>query len=73
MVGVRGGQCVDITAVNEIGGGFAEGCRNAGGGVAGGQLGYRWQPASWVFGLEAQRDWANIRTSRDSLRFPEDT
>src|SRR5437667_1521151 len=26
----------------------AEGCHDANGGVAGGQIGYRWQAASWV-------------------------
>ena len=35
----------------------------------GGQIGYRWQAGQWVFGLEAQGDWANLRNSRDSLRF----
>ena len=38
-----------------------EGCHNADGAVAGGQVGYRWQSASWVFGLEAQGDWADLR------------
>jgi outer membrane immunogenic protein len=77
-IGANGGygwsnQCIDITSVNGLPNVFAEGCRNAGGRVAGGQLGYRWQAASWVFGLEAQGDWANIRTSRTSLLFPADT
>src|SRR5689334_7695230 len=30
----------------------AEGCHNATGGMVGGQLGYRWQSANWVFGVE---------------------
>src|SRR5437660_12219140 len=30
---------------------FREGCHDATGGMVGGQLGYRWQAASWVFGL----------------------
>jgi outer membrane immunogenic protein len=38
----------------------AEGCHDATGGVAGGQVGYRWQNAGWVFGLEAQGDWADL-------------
>jgi outer membrane immunogenic protein len=46
---------------------ISEGCHNASGGVVGGQLGYRWQAASWVFGLEAQGDWANLRGSNTSL------
>jgi outer membrane immunogenic protein len=32
----------------------AEGCHNGNGGVAGGQIGYRWEVNQWVFGLEAQ-------------------
>jgi outer membrane immunogenic protein len=28
--------------------------------VAGGQIGYRWQTGGWVFGLEAQGDWADL-------------
>ena len=45
----------------------AEGCHDANGAVAGGQIGYRWQSAGWVFGLEAQGDWANLRGSNVSL------
>jgi len=44
----------------------AEGCHNATGGLVGGQIGYRWQSASWVFGLEAQGDWANLKGSNTS-------
>jgi outer membrane immunogenic protein len=66
-------RCIDVTAVNLVAVVDAEGCRNAGGGVVGGQIGYRWQMASWVFGVEAQGDWANIRNSNASLFFPGDT
>ena len=31
------------------------------GGTVGGQIGYRWQAASWVFGLEAQGNWADLQ------------
>src|SRR3954454_993116 len=41
----------------------AEGCHNATGGVAGGQIGYRWQTGTWVWGLEGQGNWANLRGS----------
>jgi len=41
----------------------ADGCHDATGAVAGGQLGYRWQSSAWVFGVEAQGDWANLRGS----------
>jgi outer membrane immunogenic protein len=43
---------------------------DASGGLVGGQIGYRWQASSWVFGLEAQGDWANLRGSNTSLFFP---
>jgi outer membrane immunogenic protein len=33
------------------------------GGLAGGQIGYNWQSGTWVFGLEADADWSNIRGS----------
>jgi len=36
---------------------------NATGGTVGGQIGYRWQAASWVFGLEAQGNWADFSGS----------
>jgi outer membrane immunogenic protein len=44
-----------------------EGCNNATGAVVGGQVGYRWQSANWVFGVEAQGDWANLKGSNASL------
>jgi len=52
-----------------LGGAFLanEGCHDATGGVAGGQIGYRWQASAWVFGLEAQGDWADLRGSSTSL------
>lgn len=77
-IGANGGygwskQCVDITAVNGNPFVFAEGCSDKGGGVVGGQLGYRWQAGQMVFGLEGQGDWANIRASRASVQFPGNT
>src|ERR1700730_17863392 len=47
----------------------AEGCHDASGGTAGGQIGYRWQASSWVFGLEAQGNWADFKGSNRSLAF----
>ena len=37
-----------------------EGCHNATGATFGGQIGYRWQLANWVFGVEGQGNWADI-------------
>lgn len=64
-VGINGGwgsshKCwTDLTPVF----GGPDGCHDATGGVAGGQAGYRWQSGAFVFGVEAQGDWANLRGS----------
>ena len=47
-----------------------EGCHDATGGTAGGQIGYRWQASNWVFGIEGQGDWADLSGSNASLLFP---
>jgi len=44
-----------------------EGSHDADGGTAGGQIGYRWQSQAFVFGLEAQGNWADFRGSNVSL------
>lgn len=46
-----------------------EGSHDATGGVAGGQIGYRWQTGTWVFGLEAQGNWADLKGSNPSTLF----
>lgn len=43
------------------------GCYDVSGAVAGGQIGYRWQVQQWVFGLEAQGNWADIKGSVQNL------
>lgn len=43
-----------------------EGCHTASGATAGGQIGYRWQRAAWVFGVEAQGNWADLTGSNPS-------
>jgi outer membrane immunogenic protein len=48
----------------------AEGCHNATGAVVGGQVGYRWQTGTWVFGVEAQGDWADFKGRNTSLFVP---
>jgi len=47
-----------------------EGCNNATGGTFGGQIGYRWQTANWVFGLEGQGNWADFSGRNADLAFP---
>src|SRR6266700_1132765 len=47
-----------------------EGTTNAGGAVVGGQIGYRYQMANWVFGVEAQGDWSSFKGSNRNLITP---
>ena len=61
-------NCVDF--FNATGTAFAEGCHERSGGLIGGQLGYRWQVSQWVFGLEAQGDWADLSNTRLSIINP---
>jgi outer membrane immunogenic protein len=78
-IGANGGwgqsdNCLNV--FDAVGGGIfvplIDGCRDRSGGVFGGQIGYRWQqPGShFVWGLEAQGDWANLRASHVSLFDP---
>jgi outer membrane immunogenic protein len=73
-MGLNGGwgtsrKCWDVTSPAGV---FvvADGCHDATGAVAGGQIGYRWQTAAWVFGVEGQGDWADLRGSSISLSAP---
>src|SRR5262249_57939275 len=54
----------------DIFGTVAGGCATRSGGLVGGQIGYRWQTNQFVFGLEAQGDWADIKNTRISLFDP---
>jgi len=71
-IGLNGGgasshKCWDINAVLGVPvPATSEGCHDATGGLVGGQIGYRWQAANWVFGVEAQGDWANLKGSNVS-------
>jgi len=72
-IGANGGwgqnhNCWDFVPV--AGGILADGCRDRSGGVVGGQLGYRWQANQFVFGLEAQGDWADLSNTRVSVINP---
>jgi outer membrane immunogenic protein len=42
-------------------GGVSLGSHNINGGLIGGQIGYNWQMQNWVFGVEADGAWANIK------------
>jgi outer membrane immunogenic protein len=73
-IGANGGwgsshKCWDFTTPA---GAFVsnEGCHDATGGTVGGQIGYRWQATNWVFGLEAQGNWADFSGRNVSLFNP---
>src|SRR6266705_2915204 len=71
-IGLNGGwgsshKCWDNYALGVLV--ASEGCHNASGAVAGGQIGYRWQTGAFVFGLEAQGDWADLKGSNASAVF----
>ena len=71
-IGANGGwgqshNCLDfVTLVGTV----ASCCSDRSGGVVGGQLGYRWQTGSWVWGVEGQGDWADLSNTRVSLFDP---
>ena len=67
-VGVNGGGAIGRMNWNADGFGD-EGSHDLSGGTVGGQIGYRWQMSSWVFGLEAQGNWADFTGSNPSLQF----
>lgn len=72
-IGANGGwadshNCWDF--ITTAGGTIAGGCNDRSGGVIGGQIGYRWQANQFVFGLEAQGDWADLTNTRVSLINP---
>jgi outer membrane immunogenic protein len=72
-IGANGGwgqshNCWDfVTLAGPV---FSDGCRDRSGGLFGGQIGYRWQANQFVFGLEAQGDWADLSNRRVSLFNP---
>jgi outer membrane immunogenic protein len=71
-VGINGGGATSRFDWNADGFGD-EGSHNATGGTVGGQVGYRWQMSSLVFGLEAQGNWSDFKGSSTSLLFPGQT
>jgi outer membrane immunogenic protein len=71
-IGINGGggsihDCYTVTSVAGVPViPNSEGCHDATGGLVGGQLGYRWQVTNWVFGVEGQGDWADLKGSNSS-------
>ena len=72
-IGANGGwgssrKCWDFLPA--AGGVAPEGCHDATGGTIGGQVGYRWQAGTWVFGVEAQGNWADFKGNNVSVFNP---
>jgi outer membrane immunogenic protein len=72
-IGINGGggssrNCWDFISPG-TGNRIAEGCHDATGGTVGGQIGYRWQSAAWVFGIEGQGNWADFTGDNTSTVF----
>jgi outer membrane immunogenic protein len=62
-IGANGGWGQNRDDRANVSTGVALGSHDANGGTVGGQIGYRWQTAGWVFGLEAQGNWADFTGS----------
>jgi outer membrane immunogenic protein len=64
-IGINGGGGSSHATWDRIGL-VRDGSHDATGGTVGGQVGYRWQSAQWVFGLEGQGNWADFSGSSTS-------
>jgi outer membrane immunogenic protein len=67
-----GGSTRNCWGLVQAGGAAApgEGCNSAGGAAVGGQVGYRVQMSNFVFGVEAQGDWADFSGSNRNQLTP---
>jgi outer membrane immunogenic protein len=66
-IGANGGYGSNRACWGNFAGFNTEGCNSKSGGMFGGQGGFRWQAGQFVFGLEAEGDWANMRASVPSV------
>jgi outer membrane immunogenic protein len=69
-IGANGGWGSLDDQWNTVPGGVDLGGHDSTGAVAGGQIGYRWQASQWVFGLEAQGNWADLKGSNAQIGAP---
>jgi outer membrane immunogenic protein len=66
-LGINGGWGQNRDVRSDATTGVAFGSHDGNGGTVGGQVGYRWQANGWVFGLEAQGNWADLSGNNVSL------
>jgi outer membrane immunogenic protein len=69
-IGANAGGGSSRNCWGRVNGGGGEGCDSASGAAAGGQVGYRMQMSNFVFGVEAQGDWADFSGSNKNLVNP---
>ena len=62
-VGINGGAAWGRSNWTDRGDGSTTGNFDTSGGLVGGTLGANWQTGAWVFGIEGDLDWTNIRGS----------
>jgi outer membrane immunogenic protein len=67
--GINGGWADDRDRRTNPAGALT-GSYDGNGGTVGGQVGYRWQMSHFVFGLEAQGNWADLSGSTANLTVP---
>jgi outer membrane immunogenic protein len=76
--GINGGGGISrndwnlIADFSRLGAFGPEGSHDASGGTVGGQIGYRWQMGQFVFGVEAQGNWADFSGDNVSAVFARD-
>jgi outer membrane immunogenic protein len=68
-VGINGGWAEDHDRRRDPANNLL-GSYDTNGGTVGGQVGYRWQAGPWVFGVEAQGNWADLSGSTPNLFTP---
>jgi outer membrane immunogenic protein len=69
-IGVNGGWAQSHDSRTNVTTATFLGSYDPDGGTVGGQIGYRWQSGGWVFGLEAQGNWADLSGRTQNLGNP---
>jgi outer membrane immunogenic protein len=69
-IGINGGGAWGRSNWRDTATGATTGDFNVSGGMIGGTVGANWQTGQWVFGLEGDADWANIKGSTSTACVP---
>src|ERR1041384_3921094 len=65
--GINGGYSWGQSSWSDPAAGANSGRFDTSGGLVGGQIGYNWQPGAFVFGVETDADWLNVKGSTAGL------